>query len=247
MAYSAEIKVGENAYPMASHAPSSVGRKQAAALEAYLERSAVAAKLFKEAVADGEAVTFVEGEGLYIFSDDFGVGGKNHYTLLAEWVPKKAKDKAVSFEAKRVGGEATSFEASRAPRTATIPGTVAATAKKTVEIRGTVFDPARAEALKINRINNALIGEALLDVAPSDGEDPFRDLRRYFRSVHEEASPKEISDHFRKKHPQDLHGNAFLEEILREGTELLVNRSDVGDIARELYLDDIKKWLENHM
>lgn len=247
MVHKVEIKVGGEIYPIASHSPPSAGRKKAAALEAYLGRSAVAAKLFKEAVADGEAVTFVTGKGLYVFSENFGVGGKNHYTLLAEWVPEKSTGEAVSFEAKRVGGEATSFEANLAPRTATISGTVAATAQKTAIITGIVSDPARAEALKINRVNNALIREGLLNVASSCGEDPFRSLRLYFESVNEEASPKEIADHFLRKHPQDLHGNTFLEEILREETKLLVDRSDVGDIARELYLDDITKWLENHM
>lgn len=237
MVYSAEVKVGGESCSVASHAPSSVGRKQAAALEAYLERSAVAAKLFKEAVADGEAVTFAAGEGLYVFSENFGVGGKNHYTLLAEWVPEKSTGEAVSFEARRVGGEATSFETSRLPRTATISGEVAAAAQKVVTITGLVKGEESTVALRgirNNGENSCFLNAALQFVIHSSLPQVYLDSKLVKNLLDKEAA-KQIES-FAKFHHDYLERDSRLHsnDVQKAFNFNMGEEADAADFFRAL-------------
>jgi len=247
MTYESSIQVEGEKHSVASLSPPSVAEEQKSALQAYLDRSEEVRTLYKNTVASGKSVTFVPGDGLYIKSITYGVGGTKQYIKIADWTAEGTEKSATSFEARRVPHQAASFEASVVPRTVTVTGEARATSQKTAFIAGVVCDSARAETSKIHCVNNGLIRKSLLSVDSTIGESPYKNLLKHFEKLQGEESPKEIATKFLHKHPEDTHGRAFLEEIQRNEAGLLADRSNIGIIAEELIEFDITKWLQEHM
>ncbi|GAB5411567.1 MAG: hypothetical protein ChlgKO_06810 [Chlamydiales bacterium] len=237
MIYASSIQVEGTSHSVASLAGPSVGKEQETALLAYLGRSEEVRALYKSTIANGKAVIFVPGNGLFVKSITYGVGGTRHYDKIADWVPEKSTGEATSFEARRVGGEATSFEANLAPRTATISGEVAAAAQKVVTITGLVKGEESTVALRgirNNGENSCFLNAALQFVIHSSLPQVYLDSKLVKNLLDKEAA-KQIES-FAKFHHDYLEGDSRLHsnDVQKAFNFNMGEEADAADFFRAL-------------
>ena len=227
MIYTSSIQVEGTNHSVASLAGPSVGKEQETALLAYLGRSEKVRALYTSTIANGKAVIFVAGDGLFVKSITYGVGGTKQYNKIADWVPEKPTGEAASFEARRLPGEATSFEASRALETA----------KKTVTITGEVKgekNGVELRGIRNNGENSCFLNAALQFVIHSSLPQVYLDSKLVKNLLDKEAA-KQIES-FAKFHHDYLEGDSRLHsnDVQKAFNFNMGEQADAADFFRAL-------------